>query len=172
MDLTRFIKLHDDDNRSYILDLGTIVYINHDGDIHTNQYEYSTNHSIEKIQEMISELGYTEDIFLYLHDKENNPVLVSLGFVNAFDVQNNAPYTSVYFAVNDVNDIEVIESIDSIYKKIQNYKQTCNDKNSYQPLITSQVNTEIDSKQLSVNKYAVAQEYIRKNTNIYCRKIN
>lgn len=170
MDVSRFIKLHDDNNRSYILDLGTIFYIT-TKEVYTSNYTFINNHSIEKIQEMIKKSGYTEDLFLYLHDKHNDPILLNLGFVDAFDITDNTDFTFVYFNDNNVNDIEVIETVDNIYKKIQTYKQQENDKNSYQPLITSQVNTDIDNKQLSINKYEVAQRIIQNNDTIYFRKI-
>lgn len=169
MNINKFIKLYGDENKSYIIDLSTVVYIS-DDTVYTTHFDFSIIHNIEKVQELINQSGYTDDVFLYLHDLTNNSLLVNMNYVVAVDINDNG--TEISFSTDAVDIIHVLESVDNIYKKLQTYKTINNDKSSYQSLITSQVNTEIDTNQLINNKYAVAQKFIENTKVIACRKVN
>lgn len=121
--LNRFIKLYNNDDIPYIMDIDLIEYYVY-GELYSHKDNesgyYTCNHSVEKVQQIIDDSEY-ECTFLYLHTEDNKPILINSDYIHSISKLN--AYTNVWIGTICLN---VIESAENIFKKITEIKKSKN----------------------------------------------
>lgn len=130
--IDNILLIHDADNHHIIINLDDICYIKDYTCITCNSdIDISIIHNVEKVQELIKQNGCPSN-WLYLHDTNNNPVLV-----NIENIQHIIS-DEIIFVNNDT--LSVNETVTNIYKKLQAYKNS--KQVNYDAAISSKVKTD------------------------------
>lgn len=112
--LNNIILAYDTDNDPMIINLDDICYVSENTCVtHDLDHDIDIAHNVEKFQELVNKAN-CEVPFIYLHDSDNNPLLVNMN--NVLHIF----YDKIVFTNNIT--INVIETVNNIYKKIQEYK--------------------------------------------------
>lgn len=123
--INRFIKLYNNDDIPYIMDIDKIEYYI-SGELYSHKENesgyYTCCHSVEKVQQIIEDSGY-DCSFLYLHTEDNLPILVNSDYIHSISKPNIGTYTNIWIGSNCLN---IVETIDNIYKKLTEIKKNKN----------------------------------------------